>query len=531
MLSMNLNKRRKKLLYRTLILTLAIIIVFFFAVCKKIKDTLEATNSLFLSILNNQTEEFTDHYEKWRKNTLFWVRQGRGLNKLLGDSLDKKFRLNLYLDFFESLTLFLPEIVGRDQPKTYLVLLQNNMELRPTGGFMGSYAKLKFVQGGLEKIFVQDIYVPDGQIPGHVDPPWPIQEAFKQGWWRLRDANWDPDFPKAAKVIDWFFQKGKEEKSDGIIAVNLFLFQDLMKIFGPLKLLDYSETVKAENLYQIVQSYSEVGFFPGSTQKKDILSSLALVFLDKLKNLNKKEILPVFFLVWQNLGEKQILFSFTNQKWQETFQRIGWDGSLKKVDFSSEKEFNDYLFLVETNLGANKANCCVERELEQIVDLTDAQVIRENLKIYFKNQSRLQTPYPPFFWGGNYINFLRIYLPISAERIKVFFQQEEIGPEKMLFEENKALDLQVLGFFVTIPALSQRTVEVVYEYPKIDFKDYHLVIQKQSGIEFLPYTLVIKTSPGSYLIPKEKFLVNEGIYQWQKKLTKDEEVFASLKYN
>src|SRR3989344_6988876 len=55
--------------------------------------------------------------------------------------------------------------------KTYIVLLQNNRELRPSGGFMGSYARFKVQGSGLKEFTVQDIYVPDGQIAGHIDPP------------------------------------------------------------------------------------------------------------------------------------------------------------------------------------------------------------------------------------------------------------------------------------------------------------------------------------------------------------------------
>src|SRR3989344_469487 len=75
--------------------------------------------------------------------------------------------------------------------KTYIVLLQNNTELRATGGFMGSYARIETDKAGIKKIEVQDIYQPDGQIAGHVEPPYPVQEAFRQGWWKLRDSNWD----------------------------------------------------------------------------------------------------------------------------------------------------------------------------------------------------------------------------------------------------------------------------------------------------------------------------------------------------
>jgi hypothetical protein len=83
----------------------------------------------------------------------------------------------------------LPSLLGN---KNYLVLLQNDTELRPSGGFLGSYAKVELASTGIKNISVQDIYVPDGQLLGHVDPPLPIQQAFGkilQGLLSIRMRN------------------------------------------------------------------------------------------------------------------------------------------------------------------------------------------------------------------------------------------------------------------------------------------------------------------------------------------------------
>src|SRR4030042_5849513 len=92
-----------------------------------------------------------------------------------------------------------------NQPRTFLILLQNNQELRPTGGFMGSYAILKTQDFKLKDLKVEDIYETDGKVSAHINPPAPIQEAFHLGTWRLRDANWDPNFKSTAETLDWIF--------------------------------------------------------------------------------------------------------------------------------------------------------------------------------------------------------------------------------------------------------------------------------------------------------------------------------------
>lgn len=479
---------------------------------------LKASQKFYSSVINNRPKDFAGNYQNFRNSIKGWI-------KVLG-SFDRRFIAG------GKLVDFLPEILGQNEPRTYFVLLQNDKELRPSGGFLGSYAKLKFDKGGLKEIIIQDIYVPDGQIPGHVDPPPPIQEAFKQGWWKLRDANWDPDYPAAAKTIDWFFQKGNEEKSDGIIALNFSLFQKLIEIIGPIDLPSYQTVVDKNNFYQVAQSYSEVGFFPGSTQKRDILSSLGLGFLSKFKSLEVKMIFKMAELIIQNLNKRQILVYFKNPVLQNFFHQVGWDGSMKANNFSFEGSINDYLYIVESNLGANKANCCITRLVEHKIDFTEEKYISEKIKIVYKNESKLETPQPPVFWGGNYINYLRIYFPKEVIDVNIKFDGNEVLEGNVATEDKERLGLTGKGFFVKIPASFSKTVEVEYRLPKTKEKilQYRLLIQKQPGITFLPYILKIN-SKGNVRLSSDFGLEKKGKSSWQGEIFQDEEIFASFEYN
>lgn len=296
---------------------------------------LKSLKNLYVGIITNQPAGFDRDYQALRKKIKPW---GGALN----------------------LIDLIPEITGRNSPKTYYVLLQNNMELRPTGGFMGSYAKIKFENGGMGEIIVQDIYVPDGQIAGHVDPPVPIQMAFKQGWFRLRDANWDPDFPTSAQTVSWFFEKGNEEKAEGMIAVNLNLVEDLFDLTGPIDLVDYGLKVDSENFYQIAQEYAEKDFFAGSTQKANIMSALVKAMVSKLKNLNSKQLLALAKVIYKNLQERQVLIYLSDPKSADIVKKLGWDGSMKKFT-PSEKGLNDYFYLVEANLGVKGQFICAKK--------------------------------------------------------------------------------------------------------------------------------------------------------------------------
>ena len=371
--------------------------------------------------------------------------------------------------------------------RIYLVILQNNQELRPSGGFMGSYAKIRLAPTGLAEFTVQDIYVPDGQIVGHVDPPIPIQQAFGQGWWKLRDANWDPDFTVAAPQITWFFDQGGE-KVDGLVAVNLSLVNNLLQVLGEVKTTDYGEEISAQTFYDLAQKYAEVGFFPGSTQKRDFLGAVGDALLGRIINSSPVEKLKLAKVLWQQLKQGEILIWFKDKTLQDVVAQHHWDGSL-----GNPPAGGDYLYLVETNLGANKANCCVSREVSQEVADGDTK-----LTIKYTNNNVFANPMPPIFWGGNYLNYLRIVVPATAS-----IQSIKVG-DKLLLE--KPLDFQtglqedryqvenrppvkIVGFWAVVPAQQPLTVQVNYELPAAN--SLAILVKHQPGLGPVPYKLYV----------------------------------------
>jgi len=467
------NKIRKKLLA-----LLKYFFFIFFCSFLYLLLLLFSLKKLSLDILNNKPEKFQKNFLKWRVLT-FWISPVKKINQIL------------------------PDLVGKNSPKTYFILLQNNGELRPSGGFIGSYAKTEFIDGGLAGIEVQDIYVPDGQIPGHVDPPWPIQKAFKQGFWRLRDSNWKIDFPTAIKDIDWFFQKGKEKQADGFIAINLFVIKDILEIIGPIDLPDYQKTIDTDNLIDTLQFSVEKDFFPGSTQKKDILNSFAKKLFLKMKTSNTFQLIQLIKSVHKNLVENQILLYAKNQKLQSLFNKLNWDGEVER-----KKESSDFTYIVDSNLGSNKANFYVQREARQKI-IVNGNQLKEKLEIEYQNQSQYQDPViEKKFWGGNYKNFLRIILPLEAEVKEIKIDGKQLKDKKEV-KKYQHKNLQSVGFFVDVPYLASKKVAIEYQLPIKD-KKYSLEINKQPGIKFYQHTVFFEDKKFPLKINKNVFVQTTG---------------------
>jgi len=108
------------------------------------------------------------------------------------------------MDLAWAITSDLPGLIGFNGPRKYLILFQNNNEIRPTGGFIGSYAFLYLNEGKIEELSIDDIYNPDGQIDVRnirVTPPKPIGDFLIEDRMYIRNANWDPDLPRSAAAI------------------------------------------------------------------------------------------------------------------------------------------------------------------------------------------------------------------------------------------------------------------------------------------------------------------------------------------
>jgi len=434
------------------------------------------------STLNNQTKKF---------NYL-----NRGLSKLKKEIPQAK---ELILEVQKTLEI-LPWLVGKDERRTYLVLFQNSAELRPTGGFIGSFAFLTFEKGRLVDFEVQDVYWADGQLKGHVEPPPELKKYLGEASWYLRDANWDPDFPTSAGKIEWFLEKETGRNVDGIVGINLFVARRLLEAVGEIDLPDYKEKINANNFFERAQYHSEIGFFPGSTQKQDFLGAVARILFEKIKTAQGKTKVEIGKSIYQSLKAKDVLVYLNNPQVMEVIFDLGWDGSVKNVkcQMSNVKCLEDYLFIVEANVGVNKANYFVERILNEEMKVEDDRRIRKSLKISYQNKSP-----SAHFPAGDYKNYLRVLVPQRSELEKVFIDAQELKREKI--EVGSISEKTSFGFLVNVPVGEKKEVEIRWFLPeKIDFAEkvqYLYFVQKQSGIKPEKFSLRVIPPSGVAVIP------------------------------
>lgn len=375
----------------------------------------------------------------------------------------------------ELLTVFdiMPEILKGGEEKTYLILFQNNLELRPGGGFIGSFGIMKIKNGKVSFVDTHDTNVFDSAISSNIDPPYPMGELLNIKNWELRDSNWSPNFPTNAKKASEFYSlEGGKEDLDGVIAISTEVLTSFLEITGPVSIEGYPGEYNSENAitkleYQVEKGYKQQGIEKG--KRKYIMKDLAKKLINKAQNLNWKDKKELLLSVEKNLDNKNIMIYFSNDDLQDKIRSLNWDGEVESFD-------KDYLMMVDANLGALKTDLHMKRVFEYTVDFSQEKP-KANLKIHYTNTARARD-----WMTSDYTSYLRIYMPEDS-----WLLEDEDG---WIFGEE--FGKKYVGFTLRVPIDKSKTVEVDYELPKnIQFDVYDLLIQKQSGVDRLSGKIVI----------------------------------------
>lgn len=382
----------------------------------------------------------------------------------------------------DSITVILPPFKNFifSGKKDYLLLFQNNMELRATGGFIGSVGFLNLDNGKMGGLQIMDVYTIDGQIKGHIEPPKEFRKYFNQPNFFLRDSNFDPDFAKSALQSQFFLEKALSKKVSGVIGINLFMVQDLLEAVGPVTLTDFNnEVITSDNLFIKAQVFINQNFFAGSTTKKDFLGSVAQALQNRLV---EKEVsyLKIFQVFRKSLEEKNLLFYFNDTTLQQEFETLAWAGRIFDIRCLNVEGncLPDYLAIIESNFGVNKANYFVNKSItiDKKINL-NGQLITD-LTLNYKNDSK-----NGLLQGGLYANYLRLFLPKNVTFISASLNDGKLDKSQFDVTSYQS-DKEIYGYFLKIPENSTAVFKFSYLHPQSvneNLNYYQLYYQKQPG--------------------------------------------------
>jgi hypothetical protein len=408
-------------------------------------------------------------------------------SSLLLSNLNIKTKLHSLIKYNDQLLTILQNI--NEGPHTILVLLQNTDEIRASGGFMGSYARVDFDNGRLSNIAIQDIYEPDGQFKGYVDAPPGAKEYLSGGdGLRLPDSNWHPDFPTSAKIISSYFAFGNERKIDSIAAVNVDMIEKILKVTGEIYLPDYGVTVTADNLTALARA-DRNSFFAGSKQKVNFLAVLFDHLKLRLANLDRNQQIQLLEQLFISLEHKEIQLFSWHQPIQDIFDHYDFAG---EIEYRHQSDF--YLYLVESNVGINKANKKISRE----VDLSTG-INRTDIEITFNNDDSTS-----FL---DYINYQRIILDPTVTIKEITYDNEQIEFYEDLITNSNGQTFKQIGFLLPLKSGQTKKLTVILNHPQICLNEScRIQLHKQSGLPPTPYKITFMDQTKNIILEKDEII-------------------------
>ncbi len=311
-----------------------------------------------------------------------------------------------------------PALLGIGTPASYLIEQLDSTELRPGGGFIGSYGLATFSGGNLASLRMTDTYLLDKpyEYAGHVIPyPQDYRWFPLAPGWSLRDSNLDADFPTAARYAEQIYHtEGGTAALQGVIAITPAFVQGALNITGPIYVSQYKETITAQNLINRIH-YHQLSeeLAGGDNPSPDGLSSLrkhftAVLFEDFFAKV--RQIAPTALPKFQTL----LVNSLHTKDVQIYLNNASAEQLLQNYDIASKMlaPAGDTLMVVDANIIANKANYFMTYTMRDQVTIDAQGNATHHTTLTYNwplNPASLENDYGII--TTTYVDYLRVYAP------------------------------------------------------------------------------------------------------------------------
>lgn len=377
------------------------------------------------------------------------------------------------------LAKLIPALGGYPTESEFLILLQNNDELRPTGGFIGVFGLAKTKNGEIISLTTNDSYHLDMPAVGkwQKEPPLPIKKYLDVENWYLRDANWVPDWALAAQKINEIYTGeslaiGQSSPNFlGIMAINPDFISDLIRLVGPINVK--GENYTPENFQELLQYNVEVAYKDrniSSWDRKEIINELLAELKNRLFNLPTKDWGELIKIIDRDIAAKNIQLYFSNPTLQDLVRDLGASGEVKKTN-------SDYLMVVDANLAAFKSDAVIKKKIAYSLNQKNNQAAT-TLILNYRHEG-------DFNWRTTrYRSYTRIYTPLGSHLVGIFGLDESKIDLTVL--DDPILQKTIFGFFFTVEPGTEKEIIIRYSLPttinqQLSENNYQLLVQKQSG--------------------------------------------------
>ncbi len=425
-------------------------------------------------------------------------------------------RIDTYLPLLDAYVVAsarLPSILGWDAPRRYLVLTQNPAEIRPTGGFTGSYGILVFDQGQLTEHDFRDVFLLDGPT-GHpfVQPPEELVNYLlgPDQSWQLADANWSPDFPKSAQDAARLYGiESGDLDIDGVLGITTHTIDEILQVTGPITVPAYDATIGSGETTLKTLQLTRIPL-PGENRKA-FLSAFADELFARLLALPPSKWGEVLGHVDTFRSQRLLLAWFKDPADQALAADSGFDGAVRQ-------DPGDFVYPVDSNVvPASKINAIATRHLQLDVVIDELGNALNTLEVTWENpiDTEIGRPYRALPEHED-LRILGMYFRLLApERSRV---ESVSGGTFDILTAPAVVEVEagrtVIGTYLMIPP-GRGTLRYVWTSPYTADVDptesrYHLTIQKQPGLLPGPLAVTVHAPSGARIVSASPGLEVKG---------------------
>jgi hypothetical protein len=429
---------------------------------------------------------------------------------------------------FEALFNAIPEFMGLNSPKKYLVVLSNNYEIRMAGGFNTYNTVVEFNKGIPQITYSIDTYfIDEGERTGSSFLVNRNVPYFLRNYLYIQDRNLrlyardatstSADFPTAADtLLNEFWRKDRSLPQDinGVIQVNNDLAVEMLKVVGPVNTSKFSVLTdqgnyitipitefNSENVIYELENIAG-GRLKETIGRKDIIKFLAESMFEKVFTSEALNLVNIASVGLDSLSRKDVMLYSFDPVVQQAFEGLGYAGRIKKdLDPST-----DYLHVNRSNFGSGKADWTqegfVSSEVTKKVEQKEGKLI-STVDVKIKNPKR------PDWYNIDpccfYNAYMRVYAPIGSKMISISASDgQDVRAAEFTDEETQKT------YFESYTKQLKETeivITYVYELPStVDINNYKVLIQRQSGVTSDPYTVQVNGKSESFLLNSDRLL-------------------------
>lgn len=253
-----------------------------------------------------------------------------------------------------------PVMTGADGPRSYFMGFQTNAEARGTGGLLGGFGVLRFAHGAATVDTLGANTELDMRFtPIDLGAEFNATYGYANPFGDFRNSNLSSHFPYAAQIWKSMWDQQTGSNVDGVIALDPFALSYILGAVGPVTMPD-GEKVTKDNVVELTESTAYARFPTDQVARKQYLQDIASAVVKKM-TVSVGSPRGLLDALGRAVGEGRISIWSSVPAEQELLEQT-------PLAHIVPDDAAPYAEVVINNLGGNKMDYYLEREIEYVAD-------------------------------------------------------------------------------------------------------------------------------------------------------------------